>query len=46
MCIGGVYLTGTTSGNDVAVFDGSFDDHDGIMEGTFYFGNELFGSTS
>jgi hypothetical protein len=40
------YLAGTSSSDDVTVFDGSFDDHNGIVERTFYFGNELFGPTS
>jgi hypothetical protein len=40
------YFAGASSSDDVAVFDGSFDDHDCVVEGTFYFGDELFGATS
>ena len=40
------YLGGTASSNDELVLDGTSYDHDGVVEGTLHFGNELFRSTA
>jgi hypothetical protein len=40
------YLACSSSSDNVVVFNGAFDNHDGIVEGTFDFGDELFCATS
>ena len=40
------YLARSTSGDDVTVSDGALDYHYGVVETSFYFRDELFGSSS
>lgn len=41
-----VYLACTTTSDDALVFDGSFDNHDSIVQTPLNFRNELFSSSS
>lgn len=43
---GDFHFAGSAAGDDVAVADGAFDDHDGVVETSFYFCDELFGASS
>lgn len=41
-----LHLASTTTSNDALVLDGTFDDHDGIVQTALDFGNELFSTTT
>ena len=43
---GNGYLACSTSGDDVTVSDGALDYHYGVVKTSFYFRDELFGSSS
>ena len=46
MKAGTIYLNGATAGNNFSSPDGTFDNHDRIMQTAFHFFHELFGPTT